>query len=142
TRWVRSQLGAALPILFLSNRCTERDIVEGLGCGADDYLVKPLRVQELKARLSALLRRAYPQASDAELRCGAYRIDAEARTLSWGGEAIELKDKEFDLARCLFANPGRLLSRAYLSETVWGRAVQVPSRSLDTHVSALRNKLQ
>lgn len=142
TRWVRSQRDPSLPILFLTNRCTERDIVEGLGCGADDYMVKPLRVHELKARVNALLRRAYPPASDAELRCGAYRIDAGARTLSWGDEAIELKHKEFDLARCLFANPGRLLSRAYLTETVWGRAVEVPSRSLDTHISTLRSKLQ
>lgn len=140
-RWVRAHHEHPVPILFLTNRSEERDIVEGLGCGADDYMTKPIRVHELMARVKALIRRSYPQQESALLRFGGYCIDLAARTVSFEGRPIELKQKEFELARCLFANLGRLLSRAYLAETVWGRAVEVPSRSLDTHVSSLRAKL-
>ena len=140
-RWVRANHEHPVPILFLTNRSEERDIVEGLGCGADDYMTKPIRVHELMARVKALIRRSYPQQDNALLRFGGYCIDLAARTIAFEGRPIELKQKEFELARCLFANLGRLLSRAYLAETVWGRAVEVPSRSLDTHVSSLRAKL-
>lgn len=141
-RWVREHHEHAMPILFLTNRSEERDVVEGLGCGADDYMLKPIRVHELMARVKALIRRSYPQPEDSSLRFGGYAIDVAARTVRYEGKTIELKHREFELARCLFANTGRLLSRAYLSETVWGRAVDVPSRSLDTHISSLRAKLE
>lgn len=140
-RWVREHHEHAVPILFLSNRSEERDVVEGLSCGADDYMAKPIRVRELMARVKALMRRSYPQQESALLRFGGYRIDLVARSIHFRDEPIELKQKEFDLARCLFANLGRLLSRAYLTEMVWGRAVEVPSRSLDTHISSLRAKM-
>lgn len=141
-RWVREHHDHAMPILFLTNRSEERDVVEGLGCGADDYMLKPIRVHELMARVKALIRRSYPHTADSILRFGGYAIDLAARTVQYEGQAIELKHREFELARCLFTNAGRLLSRAYLSETVWGRAVDVPSRSLDTHISSLRAKLE
>lgn len=141
-RWVREHHEHAMPILFLTNRSEERDVVEGLGCGADDYMLKPIRVHELMARVKALIRRSYPQPEDSGLRFGGYAIDLAARTVHYEGKPIELKHREFELARCLFTNTGRLLSRAYLSETVWGRAVDVPSRSLDTHISSLRAKLE
>jgi DNA-binding response OmpR family regulator len=141
-RWVREHHEHAMPILFLTNRSEERDVVEGLGCGADDYMLKPIRVHELMARVKALIRRSYPKAEDSGLRFGGYAIDLAARTIHYEGQPIELKHREFELARCLFANTGRLLSRAYLGETVWGRAVDVPSRSLDTHISSLRAKLE
>lgn len=141
-RWVREHHEHAMPILFLTNRSEERDVVEGLGCGADDYMLKPIRVHELMARVKALIRRSYPQPEDSSLRFGGYTIDLAARTVHYEGRPIELKHREFELARCLFTNTGRLLSRAYLGETVWGRAVEVPSRSLDTHISSLRAKLE
>lgn len=141
-RWVREHHEHAMPILFLTNRSEERDVVEGLGCGADDYMLKPIRVHELMARVKALIRRSYPQPEDSSLRFGGYVIDVAARTVHHEGQPIELKHREFELARCLFTNTGRLLSRAYLGETVWGRAVEVPSRSLDTHISSLRTKLE
>ena len=141
-RWVREHHEHAMPILFLTNRSEERDVVEGLGCGADDYMLKPIRVHELMARVKALIRRSYPQAEGSALRFGGYTIDLAARTVHYEGRPIELKHREFELARCLFTNIGRLLSRAYLGETVWGRAVEVPSRSLDTHISSLRAKLE
>lgn len=140
-RWVRENLAEPLPILMLTHRSEERDLVEGLGCGADDYMVKPIRVHELAARVKALLRRSQPRQDSALMRLGGYTLDPLARSLAFEGQPIELKPREFDLARCLFANLGRQLSRAYLTETVWGRAVELPSRSLDTHISSLRAKL-
>lgn len=140
-RWVRANCEHAMPILFLTNRSEERDLVEGLGCGADDYMVKPTRVSELTARVKALIRRCYPQQDVAHLRVGGYELDLVARTIAFEGQPIELKQKEFELARCLFSQLGRLLSRAHLAEEVWGRAADVPTRTLDTHVSALRSKL-
>lgn len=140
-RWVRANHEHPMPILFLTNRSEERDVVEGLGCGADDYMIKPIRVHELMARVKALIRRSYPPQEDGRLDFGGYCLDLAARCIAFEGQPIELKQKEFELARCLFSNLGRLLSRAYLTEMVWGRAVEVPSRSLDTHVSSLRAKL-
>jgi DNA-binding response OmpR family regulator len=140
-RWVRQNYEHAVPILLLTNRGDERDVVEGLSSGADDYMVKPIRVHELMARVKALIRRSYPQQEQTQLRYGGYCFNLASRTLEFEAQPIELKQKEFELARCLFANQGRLLSRAYLVETVWGRAADIPSRSLDTHISSLRTKL-
>lgn len=140
-RRVREQQGSALPILFLTNRGDERDVVAALGAGADDYMVKPTRVQELMARVRALLRRSYPQAQVTALQLGGFRLDLVARSASWQGERVELRPKEFELAQLLFAHCGRLLSRAHLVEQVWGHAADLPSRSLDTHMHALRAKL-
>ncbi|RZL08683.1 MAG: response regulator transcription factor [Rubrivivax sp.] len=140
-RWVRAQQNHQLPVLFVTSRAEERDIVEALAAGADDYMVKPVRVRELMARLTALLRRSYPAQVQTRLQHGGYCLDVAARSLSFEGQAIELKHKEFDLARCLFANLGRLLSRGHLLEAVWGLGEQVSSRTLDTHVSSLRAKL-
>lgn len=140
-RWVRSNLQDRLPVLFVTQRDEERDVVEALGCGADDYMTKPLRVHELNARVAALLRRTYPSSALSELVLGGYRLALARREASYNGEAIELKPREFELARCLFMQPGRLLSRDYLLQTVWGLGGHVPSRTLDTHMSSLRAKL-
>jgi DNA-binding response OmpR family regulator len=142
-RWVRANVAHRVPILFLTNRGDERDVVDALSSGADDYMVKPTRVRELMARMKALLRRSYPAHESTELRYGGYRFDAVSSTVEFQGQAIELKQKEFDLARCLFANQGRLLSRAHLLDVVWGgQSTDVSSRSLDTHISSLRAKLE
>ncbi|MDF1483878.1 response regulator transcription factor [Ramlibacter sp. H39-3-26] len=140
-RWARANLEHRVPIIFVTNRSDERDIVEGLSAGADDFMVKPLRVQELRARVQALLRRSYPEMQNTVLQYGGYRFDTVRRTVEFQGQAMELKDKEFDLARRLFANCGRLLSRAHLMQAVWGLDASIPSRTLDTHVSSLRAKL-
>ncbi|WKB56156.1 response regulator transcription factor [Eleftheria terrae] len=140
-KWVRTRCEHPMPILFLTNRGDERDIVEGLSCGADDYMVKPTRVFELVARVKALLRRSYPEHERRMLQYGGYRFDTVAQTVEFEGQPIGLKQKEFALACCLFGQRGRLLSRAYLEEQVWGRAAEISSRTLDTHISSLRSKL-
>lgn len=140
-RWVRKNVGAQLPILFVTHRQEERDIVEGLGSGADDFMVKPVRIGELSARVSALLRRAYPANAGGVLEFGRYRFVAESRSIEIDGVPVELKNREYDLALFLFQNMGRLLSREHLKDIIWGQVADVMSRSLDTHISRLRTLL-
>jgi DNA-binding response OmpR family regulator len=116
--------------------------VAAFHAGADDFMVKPLRVQELMARVTALMRRAYPDVTTMRLEFEPYRLDPVARTVYLNQQPIELKHREYELAEFLFQNCGRLLSRNHLSEAVWGSVTQTPSRTLDTHASRLRTKLQ
>jgi DNA-binding response OmpR family regulator len=139
--WVRNKIEHRIPILFVTNRNEERDLVDALSNGVDDYLTKPVRVGELTARVNALMRRSYP-ASPTEIESfGRYSFDTRRRMLTIEGEPVELKQKEYELAHFLFHNVGRLLARQHLLEKVWGVNPEIWSRSLDTHVSNLRNKL-
>ena len=140
-RWVRGNLEGHVPILFVTNRSTEADVIEGLSAGADDFMVKPIRIGELTARVNALLRRAYQQKGAGEVVVDRYRFDTATAKIHVDGQTISLKQKEFDLALFLFQNIGRLLSRKHLLEAVWGIEAEVSSRSLDTHISRLRMKL-
>jgi len=140
-RWVREDLASRMPILFVTNRREEADLVEGLSAGADDFMLKPIRPAELQARVKALLRRAYPSQHEVELQFGGYHFFPQSRTLHVDGVPVDLKHREYELALFLFQNMGRLLSREHLREAVWGRGPDEPSRSLDTHVSRLRTKL-
>ena len=106
---VRQTTGRHWLILCVTRRGEEQDVIEARSCGADDFMSKPLRMGELVARATALLRRAYPQSMGARLGFGAYRFDAEQRTLQLHGEAIGLKHREYQLALFLFRNAGRLL---------------------------------
>ncbi|MGN1056373.1 MAG: response regulator transcription factor [Comamonas sp.] len=141
-RALREAGGSQLPILFASQRQEEADIVAAFSAGADDFMTKPLRVQELIARVTALMRRAYPDVSTQRLDFEPYRLDPLARTVYLNGQPIELKHREYELAEFLFQNCGRLLSRTHLTEAVWGSMTPTPSRTLDTHASRLRTKLQ
>ncbi|RDK08743.1 response regulator transcription factor [Cupriavidus lacunae] len=141
--WVRQKSGNMPPILFVTSRTAESDIVDGLTVGADDYMLKPIRAGELIARVRSLLRRAYPEAAqEVELiRRGNYTVDTHARTITVGGEAALLSPREYELALFLFRNTGRLLAREVVEQAVWGRAMGAGSRTLDTHISRLRLKL-
>lgn len=140
--WTRQELGPDLPILIVTLRSEEVDIVHGLHSGADDFMSKPLRVAEFKARVAALLRRAYPASTEEVQQFGPYRLDRTTLTVYFGQEAIALTHREFSLALLLFQNPGRLMSRDYLREAIWGQNAEVLSRTLDTHISRLRQQLQ
>ncbi len=141
--WARERLPANLPVLFMTSQSSEDDIVAGLAAGADDYMIKPIRRGELVARVQALLRRAYPTQNAVEqIQFGDYIFEARTGRLTMSGKAVELTQKEFDLALLFFRNIGRPLSRAYILEAVWARNVEIPSRTMDTHVSRVRSKLQ
>jgi two-component system response regulator RegX3 len=142
-RAIRKSLREPLPVLFTTGRTREEDIVQALKAGADDYLVKPLRRMEFLARVEALLRRArgHGRESDAPIEEGDFRIDPASRTVHKGTALLELTQKEFEMASVLFRNVGRLLSRAYLLDTVWGVSAEVSTRTVDTHASQLRSKL-
>jgi DNA-binding response OmpR family regulator len=140
--WVRANLDKRVPIIFITSRSGEADAIAVLNAGADDYMTKPLRLGELAARVKALVRRTQPQADEDAL----YQIDRfkfDTRTLrAWDGETeIELTQKEFNLALLFLRNVGRPLSRSHIMESVWGRDGDVPSRTMDTHVSRVRSKL-
>lgn len=138
---IRNDFNNRLPILFVTDRREEATMVEGLKIGADDFMVKPIRTAELEARVHALLRRAYPARHDTELAFGPYHFLPQRRMLKVNGVQAELKHREYELALFLFQNMGRLLSREHLREAIWGISDRTPSRSLDTHVSRLRTKL-
>ena len=141
--WIRENQGYALPVLFLTSRSDEVDLVTGLQAGADDYITKPFRDAELIARIQALVRRLNPiTQSNETFSFGIYDIDPTLNIIRLRGEEITLAPKEYDLALLLFRNPGRLFSRDVLSTAVWNREIPATSRTLDTHLSNIRRKLQ
>src|SRR5262249_36401833 len=122
-------------------RDPEQDMVFAHEHGADDYMIKPARQQELLARVHALLRRAYPREEDKQLSFPPFQIDTQRGEIRRDGAKIDLTPKEFDLAVVLFRNMGRLMSRGHLQEAVWGRSGDLATRTVDTHVSQVRKKL-
>jgi DNA-binding response OmpR family regulator len=139
--------GVRTPILILSARDEVADRVAGLQAGADDYLVKPFAVEELVARLVALLRRAGTQDAPgadpaAALEVGDIVVDPAARTASRRGRDLELTRREFDLLEALARNAGVVLSRERLLELVWGYDWETDGNVVDVFVSYLRRKLE
>ena len=149
-KWVREESDQRaeqrIPVLFVTGRTSEDDIVAGLAAGADDYMIKPLRSSELVARVQALLRRAYPGTVRDQLEFAPYRFEPQQSevsfTMAGTSRTVALTQKEFDLALLLFRNAGRPLSRSHIRESVWGSDVDIPSRTMDTHVSRIRTKLE
>ena len=140
--WVREHLKPAPPILMITARAGAEDVVAGLNAGADDFIVKPVDPPVLKARVNALLRRAYAKASTAQLEVfGPFVFEPLRLTVTRDGTEVQLTAKEFSLALAFFRSLNRPLGRAYLLETVWGRNPDLATRTLDSHVSKIRNKL-
>jgi len=140
--WLREKQHIEAPVLFVTSRDTEADIVAALSAGADDYMVKPIRRLELLARMEALLRRARSRSAEvSNIDVAPYFIDLANRSVSLDGALVEMTDKEFELTVFLFQNIGQLLSRGHITESVWGRSAEVQSRTVDTHMSRLRKKL-
>jgi len=139
---IRSSRQASVPIVFVTARNREDDVVTALRQGADDYMVKPVRRLELLARLETLARRGKHRVEQPEvLEVGVYRVDTQTRTVTRNERAVDLTAKDFDLSVLFLRNIGRLLSRGHIRESVWGPNAVVTSRTLDTHVSRIRNKL-
>lgn len=141
-RWVRQSLSVHLPVLFMTSRSREADITSMLNMGADDYVVKPVSGALLLARVGSLLRRAYPHNAAATREIyGTFEFDLKGRQVLVAGQPATLTQKEFELALLLFQYLNRPLSRAHILDMVWKQATDIPSRTMDTHVSVLRTKL-
>lgn len=140
-KWARQTVGWNMAVLVLTARDDEATVVQALLAGADDYVVKPAKQQELLARLATAVRRASP-AGIMVLKLGAYEVDVPRHKLFLRGKPLTLTQKEFDLAVYCFQNPGKLLSRDHLLNKIWGLNTEVDTRTVDTHVSRLRKKLE
>jgi two-component system, OmpR family, response regulator MprA len=139
-RWLRAS-GNHTPVLMLTARDAIHDRVAGLDAGADDYLVKPFALQELLARIRALLRRATPGPPDT-VSLGDLRLDRRSRQVHLGDTPIELTRTEFNLLRVLLEHAGQVLTRGELFEQVWGYDLDRSSNSLDVYIGYLRRKLE
>jgi DNA-binding response OmpR family regulator len=141
----RIQRDRHVPVLMLTARDDETDLVVGLAVGADDYLTKPFSMRELVARVQALLRRVDALAGRATPRSlrldGDIEVDVESRRVRRGGDLVHLTPTEFDLLVGLAERPGRVLTRERLLVDVWGYRDGSGARTVDSHVRALRRKL-
>lgn len=134
---------SSVPVLVITARADERSIVRGLHLGADDYLVKPVRLQELLARMDAVARRQGNATEEAtEVTVAGIRIDLGARTVTAPDGPIVLTAKEFDLLACLARRIGTAVSRQQILDEVWGDAFAAASRSFDVHLGQVRAKLK
>ena len=144
TRRLRAEPAwAALPIIMLTAKADEVDRVVGLEIGADDYVAKPFSPKELIARVRAVLRRARPADDARALSGGPVALDPARHRVTVAGAPVELTAKEFDLLHALMASAGRVLSREFLLNRVWGyaRADEIESRTVDVHIRRLRAKM-
>jgi two-component system response regulator QseB len=133
-------MGNAMPVLIASARDTVRDRIAGLETGADDYVLKPFDLDELVARVRALLRRHAGSGSPL-LKCGGLVLDPVRKSVLRDGEAVELSAKEFAVLETLMQRPGAVLSREKLEESVYGWGEEVGSNAIEVHLHHLRRKL-
>jgi len=141
-RWVRENFDWSIPVIIVTAKDEEDDIVRALEEGADDYVVKPPKQRELVARLNAVIRRSSGMdETQTTLEYEPFLIDLGNHQVQRDGERIEVTQKEYELIVFLFRNIGRVLSRAHILESVWGRNPDINTRTVDTHVSRIRSKL-
>ena len=135
--------GRDAPVLIMTALGTEEEKLRGFGLGADDYVVKPCGLLEILARVRALLKRSTAGASSvrSEVQVGDLTVDFAARVVRRGDDEIGLRPKEFDLLAALVRHRGRVVSRADLLREVWGYAAGTESRTVETHLAALRERL-
>ena len=134
--------GASVAILMLTAKGSEDDIVEGLSCGADDYVTKPFSIRELTARVEALVRRTSAR-SEKSFRFGEWTVEPATLQATRGGESCELTPRELDLINLFVSEKGRVVSRRVLLKEVWEMAKvdEVETRTVDMHIAKLRKKL-
>jgi two-component system, OmpR family, response regulator len=135
------QEGSTVPVIFLTARDTQRDTVTGLGLGADDYVTKPFGLEELAARVRAVLRRTRPENDGTTLRFADVELDQDSYEVRRAGRPVSLSRTEFRLLRYLMLNAGRVLTREQLLRHVWNYDFDGSSSVVGTYVSYLRRKL-
>jgi two-component system OmpR family response regulator/two-component system response regulator QseB len=133
--------GVTLPVLVLTSRDAVPDRIRGLDAGADDYVVKPVDLQELAARLRALVRRSHGRPTEV-LRSEGVVLDPSGRTATLDGEPVALAAREFDLLHLLLLNAGRVLSREQIEEQLYSWGQEVESNAIEVHIHHLRRKLR
>jgi len=136
--------GIDVPVVMLTARRDETDKLRGFGLGADDFITKPVSILELIARVRAVLRRAHPRMDTVALwiRFGDIEVHPATRTVRRAGKEVDLRPKEFDLLLALLRHQDRIVSRAELLRDVWGYQADTVSRTVDTHMAGLRQKLE
>ncbi len=130
----------ATPVLILTARDAVPERIRGLDLGADDYVVKPIDLNELGARVRALVRRAHGQVQDI-LQCGTLKLDRGARQVSYNKEVVSLSTREFDLLYVLMLNAGRVMSRDQMEQQLYSWGYEVESNTIEVHIHHLRKKL-
>lgn len=147
-QWLRTWKDSSVPVLMLSSKGADRDVADALNAGANDYVVKPFRPLELRARVMRLLRPVQPLAPDRRQTFGCWTLDPAAHSVSYQEapdapvEHHALTGREFQLMQLLFGRLGQTVSRAHLLEAAGYPAEDEPSRTLDSHIYRLRRKLQ
>ncbi len=131
-----------IPILMLTARAEEMDKIEGLDAGADDYMTKPVSLQELYARIRALIRRSQGLNEQQQLSKGLISLDPENHTLKIRDKTVKIGQTEFRLLHYLMRRPDRLHSRTQLLDQVWGQGVFIEERTVDVHILRLRKLLK
>lgn len=142
-RWVNQTFETPPPIVMITVRSVEEDIVAAFRAGVDDYVTKPVQPAVLLARMDAVVHRAHPEpAKDRFEEFDLYRFDTRLQQVHVSGDEIPVTMKEFSLALLLFRNLNRSLSRSYIFESVWGGNPDLQTRTVDTHISKVRAKLK
>ncbi|HMS20375.1 response regulator transcription factor [uncultured Sphingorhabdus sp.] len=140
--WARRNLNPCPPIIMMTTRSSGDDVVRGLEAGADDYIIKPETHSVVLARVRSALRRAKPQQPvERFYSTGGFDFDRSTNTVNVRGKDVTLTPKEFALAELFFENRHRPLSRGYILQAVWNSVADLPTRTLDMHVSRVRSKL-
>lgn len=140
--WARRNLVPCPPMIMMTSRTDSADIVMGLEAGADDYIVKPAEPTVLVARVRSALRRAVPQEAQQRFQTfGEFELDRSTNTVKFRGSSVSMTPKEFALAELFLRNGHRPLSRGYILQMVWNSVADLPTRTLDMHVSRVRAKL-
>lgn len=138
----RNEVYRAAPVIMLTAKSDENDRVRGLEAGADDYLIKPFSVKELRARINAVMRRAAPEATAAPVIAGCLALDPAGHRVTVNDDELSLGPTEFRLLHFLMTRPDRVFSRRQLLDRVWGANVYVEERTVDVHVRRLRKALE
>lgn len=133
--------GNALPVLILTARDAQQDVVAGLDAGADDYMIKPFNLGELAARLRALVRRSSGRAA-AQIVHGDLRLDPASREVTMAGQPVELSAREFDLLHELLNHAGRVLTKTQIEERMYAWGNEIESNAIEVHIHHLRRKLR
>lgn len=141
---VRNTLGLALPIIFLTARTSENDLLTGFSAGGDDYITKPFSINEVQARIRAVLKRSQDKTDkkgESEIRIGALRIDTLLQKAYVEDEDIHLSKKEYDILLLLCTHRGQSFTRADFINTLWKDAPYITERTVDVHIARIRAKL-